>query len=141
MMTKENPFYKIVKSDVMENFNTLISPMIEGIKDDLDKADMDAVFKRWEVVDVGVGISHSKSNRPKEAVKDALSHLFNSIDIIYSYGCLLSFSLNRKDTIKEVEESVELIKEILNPEVRILWVSEVNPSLKEETRVLVVFTS
>ncbi|OYT42707.1 MAG: cell division protein FtsZ [Candidatus Aenigmarchaeota archaeon ex4484_224] len=105
----------------------------------LDFADVRAVMNEGGLAMIGMGESDSE-NRAFESVEKALSNPLLDVDITDGKGALINITGGPDLTVREAQQIVETISNRLSPDAKIIWGAQVDRSLGETVRTLVVVT-
>lgn len=105
----------------------------------LDFADVRAVMGNGGLAMIGLGSSDTE-NRAVEAVEKALHNPLLDIDIEGAGGALVNVIGGPDMTIREAQQIVEYVSSKLDPEAKIIWGSQIEPSLGDEVRAMVIVT-
>jgi len=105
----------------------------------LDFADVRAVMNEGGLAMIGMGESDTE-NRAFEAVQKALNNPLLTVDISGGNGALINVVGGPDLTVREAQQIVETISTNLNPEAKIIWGAQVDRSLGDTVRVLLVVT-
>ncbi len=105
----------------------------------LDFADVRAVMNEGGLAMIGMGESDSE-NRAFESVQKALNNPLLSVDITNGRGALINITGGPDLTIREAQQIVETISSRLAPDAKIIWGAQIDKSLGETVRTLVVVT-
>jgi cell division protein FtsZ len=125
----------------------ILANAIKGIIDlitkpglvNLDFADLVAVTKHSGVALIGVGESDS-ANRAHDAIASALKNPLLDANVQGATGALVNVVGGSDLTLGEAQQIVTKVNEALNPDAKIIWGAQVDPSLGKMLRVLVVIT-
>ncbi len=105
----------------------------------LDFADIKAVMSNGGLAMIGLAESDTE-RRAIEAVEKALNTPLIDVDIEGATGALINVSGGADMTIKEAQEIVERVNERLDPEAKIIWGAQIDPSLGDAIRVMIIVT-
>lgn len=103
----------------------------------LDFADVRSVMRDGGVAMIGLGESDTE-NRGVEAVEDALHSPLIDVDITGAKGALINITGSSDMKLDEAEHAVETVSNELDPEAQIIWGAQIDESLKNTLRVMVV---
>lgn len=107
----------------------------------IDFSDLVTIIEDGGVAMIGMGEGSGEHHRIDVAVAEALeSPLLGEVDLSQVGGALIRVVGGPDLTVSEAERAAELIGERINPIARIIWGCSVEPSLRDEVRVLVVLT-
>jgi cell division protein FtsZ len=88
-----------------------------------------------------IGLAESDTERrAAEAVEKALNTPLIDIDIEGASGALINVSGGADMTIKEAQEIVQRVNERLDPEAKIIWGAQIDPSLGDTIRAMIIVT-
>ena len=104
----------------------------------LDFADIRAVMQNKGIALIGIGESDS-TDRAIESVEKALNNPLLSFDIDGSAGALINVS-GANVTIQEANQIVEAVGDRLSPDAKLIWGTQIDKSLKDKIRTLVIVT-
>ena len=104
----------------------------------LDFADIKTVMKNKGLALIGIGES-DKENRAIESVEKALNNPFITYDIDGADGAIINVT-GSDITIQEANQIVETVAARLSPDAKIIWGAQVDNSLKDVVRTLVIMT-
>ncbi len=105
----------------------------------LDFADVRAVMKESGLAMIGMGESNSE-NRAFESVERALNNPLLVVDINGGTGALINVIGGPEITIREAQQIAETISSKLSPEAKIIWGVQVDKSLGDTIRTMIVVT-
>jgi len=105
----------------------------------LDFADIRAVMSNGGLAMIGLAESDTE-RRAIEAVEKALNTPLIDVDIEGATGALINVSGGADMTIKEAQEIVERVNEKLDPEAKIIWGAQIDPSLGDAIRAMIIVT-
>ncbi|MEK6910009.1 MAG: cell division protein FtsZ [Candidatus Aenigmatarchaeota archaeon] len=105
----------------------------------LDFADVRAVMKEGGLAMIGMGESNSE-NKAFESVERALNNPLITVDINGADGALINVVGGPEITIREAQQIAETISSKLSPEAKIIWGVQVDKSLGDTVRTLLVVT-
>lgn len=105
----------------------------------LDFADVRAVMKSGGVALIGLGESDSES-RATEAVQKAINNPLLDVDVGGASGALVNVVGGPELTLEEARQVVSTITDRLDPDARVIWGAQVEESLKNSMRVLLIVT-
>jgi cell division protein FtsZ len=121
----------------------MIKGVVEIISDpsliNLDFADFKTIVTNGGVAVVGVGESDAP-NRAEEAVQNALRSPLLDVDYAGATGALIHVCGGNQMTIEEANRVGEVVTEMMNNNVSVIWGARVNPSLDDVLRVTLVMT-
>jgi len=103
----------------------------------LDFADIRAVMSNGGLAMIGLAESDTE-RRAIEAVEKALNTPLIDVDIEGATGALINVSGGADMTIKEAQEIVERVNEKLDPEAKIIWGAQIDPSLGDAIRAMII---
>ncbi|MCJ2519361.1 MAG: cell division protein FtsZ, partial [Candidatus Thermoplasmatota archaeon] len=107
----------------------------------IDFSDLMTIIEDGGVAMIGMGEGSGERDRIELAVAEALeSPLLGEVDLSQVGGALVRVVGGPDLTVSEAELAAELVGENINPTARLIWGCSVDPSLREEVRVLVVLT-
>jgi len=104
----------------------------------LDFADIRAVMQDKGLALIGIGES-DKQNRATESVEKALNNPLLCYDIEGAAGALINVT-GSSVTIQEANQIVEAVGNRLSPDAKLIWGTQIDKSLKDTVRTLVVIT-
>jgi len=105
----------------------------------LDFADLRAIMQGGGLAMIGMGESDTE-NRALEAVERALNNPLLSIDIDGAKGALIDVIGGPDITIRESQQIAETIANRLSPDAKIIWGVQIDKSLEDTIKALVVVT-
>lgn len=105
----------------------------------LDFADVRAIMKEGGLAMIGMGESNSE-NKAFESVERALNNPLLTVDINGGAGALINVVGGPEVTIREAQQIAETISSKLSPEAKIIWGVQVDKSLGDTVRTLLVVT-
>jgi len=105
----------------------------------LDFADIKTVMGQGGLAMIGMGQSDTE-NRADEAVQKALSNPLLDVDIEGASGALINVTGGTSLTLKESQEVVNAVSTKLDPNAKIIWGAQINRTLEESLRVMVIVT-
>ena len=105
----------------------------------LDFADVRAVMKSGGIALIGLGESDSES-RATEAVQKALNNPLLDVDVTGATGALIEVVGGPEMTLEEARQVVSTVTDKLDPDARVIWGAQIEDSLKNSLRVLLIVT-
>jgi len=105
----------------------------------LDFADVRAVMRSGGLAMIGMGESDSE-NRAIESVEKSLNNPLLDVDIEGASGALINVSGGEDVTIRECQEIVQAVNERINPEAKIIWGAQIEKSLGDAVRTMLIVT-
>lgn len=105
----------------------------------LDFADVRAVMKSGGVALIGLGESDSES-RAAEAVQKAINNPLLDVEVAGASGALVNVIGGPELTLEEARQVVSTITDRLDPDARVIWGAQVEESLKNSLRVMLIVT-
>jgi cell division protein FtsZ len=105
----------------------------------LDFADLRAIMQSGGLAMIGMGESDTE-NRAIEAVEKALNNPLLSVDIDGATGALIDVIGGPDITIRESQQIAEAIASRLSPDAKIIWGVQIDKSLEDTIKALVVVT-
>ena len=105
----------------------------------LDFADVRAVMSNGGLAMIGLAESDTE-RRAAEAVEKALNTPLIDVDIDGATGALVNVSGGADMTIKEAQEIVQRVSERLDPEAKVIWGAQIDPSLGDVVRAMIIVT-
>ncbi len=105
----------------------------------LDFADIRAVMSNGGLAMIGLAESDTE-RRAAEAVEKALNTPLIDVDIEGASGALINVSGGADMTIKEAQEIVQRVNERLDPEAKVIWGAQIDPSLGDTIKTMIIVT-
>ncbi len=105
----------------------------------LDFADVKAVMLSGGVALIGLGESDTE-NRAMESVTKAINSPLLDVDITGAKGALINVIGGPDMTLDESRNIVSIVTDKLDPEARVIWGAQIDESLKQTVRVLLIVT-
>jgi cell division protein FtsZ len=105
----------------------------------LDFADVRAVMTNGGMAMIGMGESDSEE-RAKECIERALNNPLLDVEIDDAKGALINIFSGPDITIKECQEMVQTVSSKLNQNAKVIWGAQIDKSLGDTARLLVVVT-
>lgn len=105
----------------------------------LDFADVRTIMKEGGLAMIGMGESNSE-NKAFESVERALNNPLITVDVNGADGALINVVGGPDITIREAQQIAETISSKLSPDARIIWGVQVDKSLGDTLRTLLVIT-
>ncbi len=105
----------------------------------LDFADVRAVMNDGGLAMIGMGESDTE-NRAFESVERALNNPLISVDIDGASGALINVVGGQDITVREAQQIVEMVSSKISPEAKIIWGAQVDKSLGDGVRTVLVLT-
>ena len=105
----------------------------------LDFADIRAVMSNGGLAMIGLAESDTE-RRAIEAVEKALNTPLIDVDIEGATGALINVSGGADMTIKEAQEIVQRVNERLDPDAKVIWGAQIDPSLGDTIRAMIIVT-
>ena len=104
-----------------------------------DFADIKAIMSDGGLALISMGESDSE-NRAIESVQRALNNPLLPVDISNAKGALIAIFSGPDITLKEVQTILDAVKSKMNPEAKILWGVQIDKSLGDTVRTLLIIT-
>jgi cell division protein FtsZ len=104
-----------------------------------DFADIKAIMSDGGLALISMGESDSE-NRAIESVQKALNNPLLSVDVSEARGALICIFSGPEISLKEVQQILDTVKNKLNPEAKILWGIQIDKSLGDTVRTLLIIT-
>jgi cell division protein FtsZ len=104
-----------------------------------DFADIKSIMSEGGLAMIGLGESDTE-NRAFEAVEKALSNPLITVDVNGAKGALIYIIGSPDITVKEAQQIVETVSSKLAPEAKIIWGAQVDNSLKNMIKTLLIIT-
>jgi cell division protein FtsZ len=125
----------------------VLANMIKGIVEtvstpslvNLDFADFKTIISHGGMAVVGVGESDAP-NRAEEAVRNAFKTPLYDVSCAGASGALVHIAGDNRLTIQEVNRVGEVVSEIMEGNVRVVWGAKVNPQQDGKLKVTLVMT-
>ncbi len=105
----------------------------------LDFADIRAVMEKGGVAMIGMGESDAQ-NKAADAVGKAIRSPLLEIDISGATSALVNVTGGNDMTMAEAEGVVEEVSTLIDPDARIIWGAQIDPSMQNTIRVLLIMT-
>ncbi|MBI2084205.1 MAG: hypothetical protein HYT70_01140 [Candidatus Aenigmarchaeota archaeon] len=105
----------------------------------LDFADVRTIMRESGLAMIGLGESNSE-NRAFESVERALNNPLLSVDINGAVGALINVAGGPEITIREAQQIADAVSSKLSPDARIIWGVQVDKSMGENVRTMLVIT-
>ncbi|UCG95315.1 MAG: cell division protein FtsZ [archaeon] len=105
----------------------------------LDFADIRAVMSNGGLAMIGLAESDTE-RRAAEAVEKALNTPLIDVEIEGASGALINVSGGADMTIKEAQEIVQRVNERLDPEAKVIWGAQIDPSLGDTIKAMIIVT-
>lgn len=120
---------------------------VQGISDliavpgliNLDFADVRAIMKDAGSALMGIGVARGE-NRAAEAAKMAISSPLLETSVEGARGVLLNMTGDSSMKLLEVNESAQIIQQVVDPEANIIFGAVIDEGLNDEVRVTVIAT-
>lgn len=104
-----------------------------------DFADVKSIMSESGLAMIGLGESDSE-NRAVESVMKALNNPLITVDISNAKGALISITSGPDITMKEAHQILETVKSKLSEDAKIIWGIQIDKSLGETVRTMLVIT-
>ena len=105
----------------------------------LDFADVRTVMQKGGVAMIGLGESDG-DDRAEESVKKALKSPLLDVDISGATSALVNVVGGPDMTVSEAEGVVEEVYQRIDPNARLIWGAQIDPSLERTVRTMLVVT-
>lgn len=105
----------------------------------LDFADIRAVMSNGGLAMIGLAESDTE-RRAAEAVEKALNTPLIDVEIEGATGALINVCGGTDMTIKEAQEIVQRVNEKLDPEAKLIWGAQIDPTLGDTIRAMIIVT-
>ena len=105
----------------------------------LDFADLKTIMKGGGVAMIGLGESEAE-DRAVAAVNEALNSPLLEVDISEATGALINVTGGEGMTVTEAERVAAEVHDRINPQAKIIWGAQIEPSLDRTIRVMLVVT-
>ncbi|MCK4718945.1 MAG: cell division protein FtsZ, partial [Thermoplasmata archaeon] len=136
-----NEAFMVADEILMHTIRGITDTLTKPALVNLDFNDLRTVMKDGGMALVGIGESDTPDQRAEEAVEEALSSpLIDNMDFRTARGALIRVVGGQNMTIKEAQSVAELVQQNTGPQTRIIWGCEVDPTMQNELRVMIILT-
>lgn len=105
----------------------------------LDFADIRAVMEKGGVAMIGMGESDA-SDKAADSVRKAIRSPLLDIDISGATSALVNVTGGPDMTMGEAEGVVEEVYNLIDPDARIIWGAQIDPTMQNTVRTLLILT-
>ena len=105
----------------------------------LDFADVRAIMEKGGVAMIGMGESDA-SDKAADSVRKAIRSPLLEIDISGATSALVNVTGGPDMTMGEAEGVVEEVYNLIDPDARIIWGAQINPTMQYTIRTLLILT-
>ncbi len=105
----------------------------------LDFADVRTIMQKGGVAMIGLGEAEGE-NKAAESVKKALRSPLLDVDISGATAALVNVVGGQDMTVAEAEGVVEEVYQRIDPNARLIWGAQIDPSLENSVRTMLVVT-
>ena len=105
----------------------------------LDFADIRAVMEKGGVAMIGMGESEAQ-DKSADAVRKAIRSPLLDIDISCATSALVNVTGGPDMTMGEAEGVVEEVYNLIDPDARIIWGAQIDPTMQNTIRTLLILT-
>ena len=105
----------------------------------LDFADIRAVMEKGGVAMIGMGESEAQ-DKSADSVRKAIRSPLLDIDISCATSALVNVTGGPDMTMAEAEGVVEEVYALIDPDARIIWGAQIDPTMQNTVRTLLILT-
>jgi len=105
----------------------------------LDFADVKTVMRNGGVAMIGSGEGQG-TDKAEESIRKAINSPLLDVDLSKSHAAIVNVVGSPDMTISEAESVVEILSEQISPDARIIWGAQVDPSLEDTIKTMIVAT-
>jgi len=134
-----NAAFKVADEILMRAIKSIVEIITKVGLVNLDFADLKTIMKGGGVAMIGLGESDSE-NRSEEAVEEAINSPLLEVDITDASGALINVVGGEDMTVTEAEKVANIVNSRINPQARIIWGAQIDPTLDHTIRVMLVVT-
>ncbi len=134
-----NAAFKVADEILMRAIKALVEIITKVGLVNLDFNDLKTIMKGGGVAMIGIGESDAP-DKAMEAVDEAISSPLLDVDISSAVGALINVTGGEDMTVSEAEKVAEEIQKRTNPQARIIWGAQIDPTLQHTIRVMIVIT-
>jgi len=134
-----NAAFKVADEILMRSIKGIIEIITKVGLVNLDFADLKTIMKGGGVAMIGLGEADAE-DRATEAVNEALNSPLLEVDVSEATGALVNVSGGEDMTVTEAEKVASEIHKRINPQAKIIWGAQIDPSLEHTIRVMLVVT-
>ena len=134
-----NAAFKVADEILMRSIKGIIEIITKVGLVNLDFADLKTIMKGGGVAMIGLGEADAE-DRAIEAVNEALNSPLLEVDVSEATGALVNVSGGEDMTVTEAEKVAAEIHNRINPQAKIIWGAQIDPSLEHTIRVMLVVT-
>ena len=134
-----NAAFKVADEILMRSIKGIIEIITKVGLVNLDFADLKTIMKGGGVAMIGLGEADAE-DRATEAVNEAINSPLLEVDISEATGALVNVSGGEDMTVTEAEKVAAEIHNRINPQAKIIWGAQIDPSLEHTIRVMLVVT-
>jgi cell division protein FtsZ len=134
-----NAAFKVADEILMRSIKGIIEIITKVGLVNLDFADLKTIMKGGGVAMIGLGEADAE-DRAIEAVNEALNSPLLEVDVSEATGALVNVSGGEDMTVTEAEKVASEIHNRINPQAKIIWGAQIDPSLEHTIRVMLVVT-
>jgi len=134
-----NAAFKVADEILMRAIKSITEIITKVGLVNLDFADLKTILKGGGVAMIGLGESDSE-DRAVDAVNEAINSPLLDVDVSDATGALVNVIGGEDMTVSEAERVASEIHGRINPQARIIWGAQIDPSLDHTIRVMLVIT-
>jgi cell division protein FtsZ len=134
-----NAAFKVADEILMRSIKGITEIITKVGLVNLDFADLKTIMKGGGVAMIGLGEADAE-DRATEAVNEAINSPLLEVDISDATGALVNVSGGEDMTVTEAEKVAAEVHSRINPQARIIWGAQIDPTLEHTIRVMLVVT-
>jgi cell division protein FtsZ len=134
-----NAAFKVADEILMRSIKGITEIITKVGLVNLDFADLKTIMKGGGVAMIGLGEADAE-DRATEAVNEAINSPLLEVDIRDATGALVNVSGGEDMTVTEAEKVAAEVHSRINPQARIIWGAQIDPTLEHTIRVMLVVT-
>lgn len=138
------------KTSLLEAFETVDDVLRQGVQGiselitqhghiNVDFADVRAIMSNRGSALMGIGLGHGE-NRAADAAKAAIASPLLEVSIDGAKGILFAVTGGSNLSLYEVNEAAKIITESADPEVKVIFGTVIDESMKDEIKITVIAT-
>ncbi len=133
--------FKVADEILMQSIKGMTEIVTKPGLVNIDFSDLMTIIEGGGVAMIGMGEGAGEPDRIDLAIEEALqSPLLGEIELSQVGGALVRVVGGPDLSVSEAERAAELVGDMVNPMARIIWGCSVDPSLRDDVRILVVLT-
>jgi len=142
IMGKNTPMlesFKMADDALRQGIQGLTDLIAKPALMNLDFADVRSVLMERGIAHMGIGVGYGE-DKVKEAAKQAIESPLLETTIQGARGLVFNVTCDPTCGILEIEEAFKMFNDVVDPDAKVFFGADVDPSLEDEVRITVIAT-